>query len=59
MSLSSEAVEIAAQSVLKQLYERLHFSKHPVKNDDVMECLQFGICASNPKILKQIQYFHF
>ena len=45
MSLSSEAIENAAQSVLKQLSERLNFSKQQ-KNDDAMECLQFGICTA-------------
>ena len=44
MSLSSEAVENAARSVLKQLSERLKFSKQQRK-DDLMECLQFGICT--------------
>ncbi|WP_320663920.1 hypothetical protein [Prochlorococcus sp. MIT 1223] len=50
MSLSSEAVEIAARSVLKQLAERLHFSKEQVRNDEVMECLQFGICNISNRI---------
>ena len=45
MSLSSEAIENAARSVLKQLSERLNFSKQQ-KNDDAMECLQFGICTA-------------
>ena len=44
MSLSSEAVENAARSVLKQLSQRLHFSKQ-LRNDEIMECLQFGICT--------------
>ena len=45
MSLSSEAVENAARSVLEQLSERLNFSKQQ-RNDDAMECLQFGICTA-------------
>ena len=44
MSLSSEAVENAARSVLKQLSERLNLSKQQ-RNDESMECLQFGICT--------------
>ena len=44
MSLSSEAIENAARSVLKQLSERLNFSKQQ-RNDELMECLQFGICT--------------
>ncbi len=44
MSLSSEAIENAAKSVLKQLSERLTISKKQ-KDDEVMECLQFGICS--------------
>ncbi len=44
MSLTPEAVEHAARSVLKQLSERLRFSRKQ-RNDEVMECLQFGICT--------------
>ncbi len=44
MTLSSEAVENAAQSVLKQLSERLNFYKQQRYNES-MECLQFGICT--------------
>ena len=44
MSLTPEAVEHAARSVLKQLSERLKFSKQK-RNDAEMECLQFGICT--------------
>ena len=43
MSLTPEAVENAARSVLDQLSERLNFSKKSI-SDDQMECLQFGIC---------------
>ena len=45
MSLTPEAVENAARLVLNQLSERLNFSKQGSRNDDEMECLQFGICA--------------
>ncbi len=31
----------------------------PKYNDDVMECLQFGICSSRPVPQKDIPYFHF
>ena len=31
----------------------------PKYNDDVMECLQFGICSSRPVPPKEIPYFHF
>ncbi len=44
MSLSSEAVQNAARNVLQQLAERVKLSKQQ-KNDEVMECLQFGICT--------------
>ena len=44
MSLSSEAVENAARSVLKQLSERISVYKLQ-RDNDVMECLQFGICT--------------
>ncbi len=45
MSLTPEAVENAARLVLTQLSERLIFSNHGSRNDDEMECLQFGVCA--------------
>ncbi len=31
----------------------------PKYDDDVIECMQFGICSSNPRPLKEIPYFHF
>ena len=31
----------------------------PKYDDDVMECLQFGICSSRPVVPKEITYFHF
>ena len=43
--LTTEAAENAARLVLSQLSERLSFSKHRSKNDEEMECLQFGICS--------------
>ncbi len=45
MSLSPEAVEHSARSVLKQLSQRISFSKQQ-REDEVMECLQFGICTA-------------
>ena len=44
MYLSPEAVENAAQNVLKQLSERLNFSRQQ-RCDEEMECLHFGICT--------------
>ncbi len=46
--LTTEAAENAAQLVLRQLSERLNFSKLPLKSDEEMECLQFGICSYQP-----------
>ena len=43
--LTTEAAENAARLVLTQLSERLHFPKNLSKDDDEMECLQFGICS--------------
>ena len=43
--LTTEAAENAARLVLRQLSERLNFSKLPLKRDEEMECLQFGICS--------------
>ncbi len=31
----------------------------PKYDDDVIECLQFGICSSRPVPPKEIPYFHF
>ena len=47
--LTPEAAENAARLVLTQLSERLHFSKPNSKNDEEMECLQFGICSYQPQ----------
>ena len=36
------------------------FSNHkPNYDDDVMECLQFGICTMPPSSPREIPYFHF
>ena len=43
--LTTEAAENAARLVLRQLSERLTFSKHSSNKDEDMECLQFGICS--------------
>ena len=43
--LTTEAAENAARLVLSQLSQRLNLSKIPLKNDEDMECLQFGICS--------------
>jgi len=43
--LTTEAAENAARLVLRQLSERLSFSKHLSNKDEDMECLQFGICS--------------
>ena len=47
--LTTEAAENAARLVLAQLSERLNFSKHPLRSDEEMECLQFGICSYEPQ----------
>ena len=44
--LTTEAAEKAARLVLRQLSERLNLPEHSLKNDEEMECLQFGICAN-------------
>ena len=30
----------------------------PKYDDDVIECLQFGICSSRPALPREIPYFH-
>tara|TARA_Y100001968_G_scaffold308496_1_gene327319 strand:- start:2556 stop:2744 length:189 start_codon:yes stop_codon:yes gene_type:complete len=47
--LTTDAAEDAARLVLRQLSERLNFSKHSLKSDEEMECLQFGICTYKPQ----------
>ena len=34
-------------------------SYKPKYDDDVMECLQFGICSTRPASPREIPYFHF
>ena len=37
----------------------LFSASKPQYDDDVIECMQFGICSTNPHRLKDIPYFHF
>ena len=53
--LTTEAAENAARQVLRQLSERLNFSKLQSKNDEEMECLQFGICSYQAQPQRVIQ----
>ncbi len=53
--LTTEAAENAARLVLRQLSERLNFSKLQSKNDEEMECLQFGICSYQAQPQRVIQ----
>ena len=53
--LTTEAAEDAARLVLRQLSGRLNFSKHPLKNDEEMECLQFGICSYQAQPQRVVQ----
>ena len=41
------------------LNHELFSTSKPKYDDDVIECMQFGICSSNPPRLKDIPYFHF
>ena len=52
--LTADAAENAARLVLNQLSERLNFSRHSLKSDEEMECLQFGICSYQAKPQKVI-----
>ena len=52
--LTTEAAEKAAQLVLTQLSERLNFSQHQSRNDEELECLQFGICSYQPQVQRII-----
>ena len=53
--LTTEAAENAARLVLNQLSERLNFSKIPLKRDEEMECMQFGICSYQTRPQRVIQ----
>ena len=50
--LTTEAAENAAKLVLRQLSERLNFSRLSLKSDEEMECLQFGICSYQAQPLR-------
>ena len=54
--LTTEAAENAARLVLSQLTERLNLSKLPLKSDEEMECLQFGICSYQPQPQRVVQW---
>ena len=41
------------------LNHELFSTSKPKYDDDVIECMQFGICSSNPPRLKDIPYFLF
>ena len=56
----------------KQLFENFSGIRHeqneisdlvsdgkPKYDDDVIECLQFGICSMHPVTPREIPYFHF
>ncbi len=47
--LTREAAEKAGRLILTQLNQRLSLSKIQSKNDEDMECLQFGICSYQTK----------
>ena len=53
--LTTEAAENAARLVLSQLSERLNFSKLPLRSDEEMECMQFGICSYQAQAQRVIQ----
>ncbi len=42
------------------LNRELVSNKKPKYDDDVIECMQFGICDSHPHSIKEVPYyFHF
>ncbi len=48
------------QSVKESFINRnLISTSKPKYDDDVIECMQFGICSSNPTRVKDVPYFHF
>ncbi len=53
--LTTDAAENAARLVLTQLTERLNINRRHRKNDEEMECLQFGICSYRPQNQRVIQ----
>ena len=47
-------------NVRESLLNRDLVSKYkPQYDDDVIECMQFGICKSSPSQRSDIPYFHF
>ena len=48
------------QNVKESFLNRELFStSKPKYDDDVIDCMQFGICSSSPCRLKEIPYFYF
>ena len=45
--------------ILKEEMSHLFSNVKPKYDDDVMECLQFGICSSRRVLPRAIPYFHF
>ena len=50
----------SGNSIQKNQIAELLSNHKPKYDDDVMECLQFGICSTRPAAPpKEIPYFHF
>ncbi len=50
-----EAIFAKEESAISDLFS----TRKSNYDDEVMECLQFGICEIHPRPLKDIPYFHF
>ena len=56
----SNPFNLLYQNVIESFLNRdLASTKKPKYDDDVIECMQFGICNSKPLQIKDIPYFHF
>ena len=49
----------SSRSIQKNEISDLFSNYKPKYDDDVMECLQFGICSSKPVTPREVPYFHF
>ena len=51
--------QFAGGSIRENEMSDLFANYKPKYDDDVMECLQFGICSTGPVPPRKVPYFHF
>jgi len=51
--------DFSGRSIQANEFSELFSNYKPKYDDDVMECLQFGICSTRSVPPREIPYFHF